>query len=262
MIWLQCEECAKPGNRCFQQRGIPYPNRRSISYVLLPCDQHPLCIPGQCIRAHCSYIVEYDEGSYSHWILAYETLKFDVHHSLIGFRCPQTHRFAPPSHTTIRWGVPYYVDLHDININNRRLNIPSAYFAQTGFNKGRYVIDTRTSFTFISRPAYNILNLQIGRGKRHLDLCHRRNMPFKGYNYLPIVTFHLTRGANLLLQRDIAFIVWDNNRGREIVCMGISPTNEENVSIIGAQSQANHVFVFNLLARVLYFGPHNCAQNP
>uniref|UniRef100_A0A7N0RHQ7 Peptidase A1 domain-containing protein n=1 Tax=Kalanchoe fedtschenkoi TaxID=63787 RepID=A0A7N0RHQ7_KALFE len=76
MIWLQCEDCAKPGNRCFQQKSVPYPNRGSINYVPLPCDRHPLCIPGQCIETHCSYMVEYDEGSISHEILAYETLTF------------------------------------------------------------------------------------------------------------------------------------------------------------------------------------------
>uniref|UniRef100_A0A7N1A5T3 Peptidase A1 domain-containing protein n=1 Tax=Kalanchoe fedtschenkoi TaxID=63787 RepID=A0A7N1A5T3_KALFE len=342
MIWLQCEDCAKPGNTCFQQSGVPYPNRRSTSYEPLPCDDHLLCIPGRCIGTHCSYIVEYDEGSYSRGILAYETLKFESSqqqrgemvrvvigcghqnkmvefteeagvfgmswsaYSFVnqvtghsqgrfsyclppltsdGFRQASTvlrfgsdapritglHRLPIRQHT----GEPhYYVDLQDISISGRRLNIPSAYFAKTGLDKGGCIIDTGTSFTFISRPAYNILkqqmmqhlaiadsSLQIGRSRRHLDLCYKRNPPFKGYNHLPTVTFHFAGGANLMLQRDIAFIVWEGNRGREIVCMGISPTDEDDVSIIGAQSQANHVFVFNLPARVLYFGPRNCRNS-
>uniref|UniRef100_A0A7N0VCU6 Peptidase A1 domain-containing protein n=1 Tax=Kalanchoe fedtschenkoi TaxID=63787 RepID=A0A7N0VCU6_KALFE len=343
MIWLQCEDCAKPGNMCFEQNGVPYPNSRSISYVPLPCNEHLLCIPDECIGPHCSYIAEYDEGSYSYGILAYETLQFESSHLrrgelvsvVIGCGLQNkmvevteeagvfgmswgTHSFVnqvtehsqgrfsyclPPltsdgfqqASTVLRFGSdtpritglhrlsireyddqpPYYVDLQDISINGRRLNIPSAYFARTGPNKGGCIIDTGTSFTFISRPAYHILkqqmmqhlatadsSLQIGRSRRHLDLCYRRNPPFKGYNHLPTVTLHFAGGANLVLQRDIAFIVWESNRGREIVCMGISTTEEDDVSVIGAQSQANHVFIFNLPARVLYFGPRNCARNP
>uniref|UniRef100_A0A7N0VD35 Peptidase A1 domain-containing protein n=1 Tax=Kalanchoe fedtschenkoi TaxID=63787 RepID=A0A7N0VD35_KALFE len=343
MIWLQCEDCAKPGNRCFQQSGVPYPNSRSRSYVPLPCDQHSLCIPDECIGAHCSYVEEYEEGSYSYGILAYETLKFESSRRVRGEmvtvvigcglqnRMVQvtkeagvfgmswgTHSFVnqvtghsqgrfsyclPPltsdgfqqASTVLRFGsdvptltgldrlsireyddeLPYYVDLQDISINGRRLNIPSAYFARTGPNKGGCIIDTGTTFTIISRQAYHILkqqmmqhlvtadsSLQIGRSRRQLDLCYRRNPPFKGYNHLPTVTFHFAGGANLVLQRDIAFIVWDDNRGREIVCMGISSTVEDDVSIIGAQSQANHVFIFNLPAGVLHFGPRNCARNP
>uniref|UniRef100_A0A7N0RJD8 Peptidase A1 domain-containing protein n=1 Tax=Kalanchoe fedtschenkoi TaxID=63787 RepID=A0A7N0RJD8_KALFE len=341
IIWLQCEDCAMPGNQCFEQRGVPYPNRGSISYVPLPCNQHALCIPSQCIGTHCSYLMWYDEGSYSHGILAYETLRFESSHQqrgetvrvVIGCGLQNqmvqfgheagvfgmswgTHSFVnqitrhsqgrfsyclPPltgvlqASTVLRFGsdtprltglhllpirkhageLAYYVDLQDISINSRRLNIPSAYFAKTGLNKGGCNIDTGTSFTFISRPAYHILkqqmiqhlatadsSLQIGRSTGQLDLCYTRNPPFKGHNHLPTVTFHFAGGANLVLQRDIAFIVWDSNRGRETVCMGISPTDENDKSIIGAQSQANHVFVFSLLARVLYFGPRHCAQNP
>uniref|UniRef100_A0A7N0VIV0 Peptidase A1 domain-containing protein n=1 Tax=Kalanchoe fedtschenkoi TaxID=63787 RepID=A0A7N0VIV0_KALFE len=342
MIWLQCEDCAKPGNRCFEQSGVPYPNRRSISYVPLPCDQHQLCIPGHCIRAHCSYNLAYDDGSYSGGILAYETLKFVSSHQERGemvrvvIGCGHknkmvefskeagifgmnwgAHSFVnqvtghsqrrfsyclPPltsnefelASTILRFGSDaprvtglhrlrmlehagdplYYIDLQDISINGRRLNIPSAYFAKTGPNKGGCIIDTGTRFTFISRSAYNILKQQMMQhlatadsslrieSSGPLDLCYQRNPPFKGYNHLPTVTFHFPGGANLVLQRDIVFIVWDGNGGREIVCMGISPTNEDDVSIIGAQSQANHVFVFNLPARSLYFGPRNCAQNP
>uniref|UniRef100_A0A7N1A1W4 Peptidase A1 domain-containing protein n=1 Tax=Kalanchoe fedtschenkoi TaxID=63787 RepID=A0A7N1A1W4_KALFE len=343
MIWLQCEDCAKPGNKCFQQSGVPYPNRRSSSYEPLPCDQHQLCILGQCIGSHCSYIVEYDDGSYSIGILAFETLKFESSHQQRGemvrvvIGCGHQNemvefteeagvfgmsfdtlsfanqvtehsqgRFSyclPPltsdgfrqASTVLRFGSDatritglhrlsireyagepfYYVDLQDISINGRRLNIPSAYFVKTDLNKGGCIIDTGTRFTFISRPAYNILkqqmmqhlatadsSMRIGRSRGQLDLCYRRNPPFKGYNHLPIVTFHFAGGVNLMLQRDIAFLVWEGSRGRENVCMGISPTDEDGVSIIGAQSQANHVFVFNLPARILYFGPRNCAQNP
>uniref|UniRef100_A0A7N0RHU4 Peptidase A1 domain-containing protein n=1 Tax=Kalanchoe fedtschenkoi TaxID=63787 RepID=A0A7N0RHU4_KALFE len=342
MIWLQCEDCAKPGNRCFEQSGVPYPNRRSTSYMPLPCDDHLLCFPGQCIETHCSYTVQYVEGSYSHGILAYETLKFESSHQQRGemvrvvIGCGHenemvqftkeagifgmswgAHSFVnqvtgrsqgrfsyclPPltsdgyqqASTILRFGFDtprvtglhrlpirehageptYYVDLQGISINGRRLNIPSAYFARTGPNKGGCIIDTGTSLTFISRPAYNILkqqmmqhlatadsSLQIGRTEGLLNLCYKRNPPFKGYNHLPTVTFHFTGGANLMLQRDIAFVVWDDNRGKENVCMVISPTDEDDVSIIGAQSQANHVFVFNLPAHVLYFGPRICAQN-
>uniref|UniRef100_A0A7N0RIE8 Peptidase A1 domain-containing protein n=1 Tax=Kalanchoe fedtschenkoi TaxID=63787 RepID=A0A7N0RIE8_KALFE len=343
LIWLQCEDCAKPGNWCFQQSGVPYPNRRSTSYEPLPCDDHSLCIPGKCIGAHCSYDVEYDEGSYSHGILAFETLKLEssdqqrgetvrvvigcghqneivefteeagvfgmgwsahsfvnqvTRHSEGRFSyClpPLTSDGYPQASTVLRFGFDapritsmhrlpirkhageshYYIDLQDISINRRRLNIPSAYFARTGPNKGGCIIDTGTSFTYISRPAYNILkqqmmqhlatadsSLQIARSRRQLDLCYKRNPPLKGYNHLPTVTFHFAGGANLMLQRDIAFILWSGNRGREIVCMGITPTDEDDVSIIGAQSQANHVFVFNLPAHVLYFGPRNCLRNP
>uniref|UniRef100_A0A7N0SX89 Peptidase A1 domain-containing protein n=1 Tax=Kalanchoe fedtschenkoi TaxID=63787 RepID=A0A7N0SX89_KALFE len=343
MIWLQCEDCAMPGNQCFEQRGVPYPNRGSISYAPLPCDQNPLCIPGQCIGTHCSYHIEYDEGSYSLGILAYETLKFESSHQqrgetvrvvigcgiqnkmmkfadeagilgmsggtlsfvnqLTGRRQGRFSYCLPPlfrdgfqqASTVLRFGsdaprvsglhrLPirlhdgnshYYVNLRDISINGRRLNIPSAYFAETGPNTGGCIIDTGTSITLISRPAYNILkqqmmqhlaaadsSLQIRTSMGQLDLCYIRNPPFQGYNHLPTVTFHFAGGVNLVVQRDNAFIVWDGNRGREVVCMGISPSYEDDVSIIGAQSQANHVFVFNLPARILYFGPHNCAQNP
>uniref|UniRef100_A0A7N0VIS6 Xylanase inhibitor N-terminal domain-containing protein n=1 Tax=Kalanchoe fedtschenkoi TaxID=63787 RepID=A0A7N0VIS6_KALFE len=180
MIWLQCEDCAKPDNRCFQQKGVPYPNRGSISYVSLPCDRHPLYTLGQYIGTHCSYMKEYDEGSFSHGILAYETLTFGSSrqprgemmswgtHSFMnqitehsqgrfsyclppltsdGFQAASTalwFGFDVPGLTSLHrlpiWQhsreLPYYVNLQEISINSRRLNIPSAYFAKTGPNKG------------------------------------------------------------------------------------------------------------------------------
>lgn len=39
--------------------------------------------------------------------------------------------------------------------------------------------------------------------------------------------------------------------------------SENNIEIIGTQSQANHVvFAYDLPSKMMYSGPRDCAQNP
>ncbi|KAL9673592.1 hypothetical protein QQ045_029853 [Rhodiola kirilowii] len=83
------------------------------------------------------------------------------------------------------------------------------------------------------------------------DLCYRRNPPFRGYNRLPTVTLHFEGNVALVLQPDIAFMVQQQN-GRELICMLIGRGFDNDQAIIGAQTQANHVFLFDVRAKRLY----------
>ncbi|CAL9023863.1 unnamed protein product [Prunus brigantina] len=62
LLWVLCEDCKKPGNQCFQSREPPFPNSQSKSYIPLCCNQHPFCIPNECVGPYCSQHVEYEGG--------------------------------------------------------------------------------------------------------------------------------------------------------------------------------------------------------
>lgn len=77
LTWTQCAECPSPGHHCFPQKDPPFPNTKSKSYKPLPCKQHPLCLPNQCIGDSCSINMSFMDGSSIVSILANETFTFD-----------------------------------------------------------------------------------------------------------------------------------------------------------------------------------------
>ncbi|KAL3647948.1 hypothetical protein CASFOL_008916 [Castilleja foliolosa] len=73
--WTRCDECRKKGkHNCFKQKPLLFPSASSISYSPLPCDKHPLCIPGECIGSKCSYDIEYSDEARSSGYLVKDTV--------------------------------------------------------------------------------------------------------------------------------------------------------------------------------------------
>ncbi|KAL3647964.1 hypothetical protein CASFOL_008932 [Castilleja foliolosa] len=77
LTWTQCDECRKTGrHNCFKQKPPLFPSASSTSYSPLPCNEHELCTPDECIGSHCSYDIDYSDGAKSFGYLAQETFTF------------------------------------------------------------------------------------------------------------------------------------------------------------------------------------------
>lgn len=76
LLWIQCEGCRAPGGRCFPQKEPVYLNSGSSSYHPLPCNNHSLCVPNQCINSSCSYNIRYSDSTSSSGLLASENFAF------------------------------------------------------------------------------------------------------------------------------------------------------------------------------------------
>uniref|UniRef100_A0A7N0U3L0 Peptidase A1 domain-containing protein n=1 Tax=Kalanchoe fedtschenkoi TaxID=63787 RepID=A0A7N0U3L0_KALFE len=171
--------------------------------------------------------------------------------------------------------MSFYATLLDISISSHKLNIPSRFFAKGGPDTGGCIFDTGAAITRLSRPAYQILKQALmqhlseadgslkkqGR-KYEYDLCYRRSPPFKGFTHLPSITFHFQGGADFVVQPQQAFFVESKDAHSEYVCLAMIPSDEERMSCIGVQTQANHILVFDLQAKQLHFGPQNCSPSP
>ncbi|GER26495.1 eukaryotic aspartyl protease family protein [Striga asiatica] len=78
LTWTQCDECRKGRRLCFRQLAPLFPAARSSTYGPLPCGNHPLCFPGQCIGPVCSYHIEYGDGAQTSGYLARESFTFSA----------------------------------------------------------------------------------------------------------------------------------------------------------------------------------------
>ncbi|KAL3647940.1 hypothetical protein CASFOL_008908 [Castilleja foliolosa] len=77
LTWTQCDECRKTGrHNCFKQKPPLFPSDSSTSYSPLPCNEHELCTPDECIGSKCSYDIDYSDGAKSFGYLARETFTF------------------------------------------------------------------------------------------------------------------------------------------------------------------------------------------
>uniref|UniRef100_A0A7N0U6Z4 Peptidase A1 domain-containing protein n=1 Tax=Kalanchoe fedtschenkoi TaxID=63787 RepID=A0A7N0U6Z4_KALFE len=344
LTWLQCEDCLRHPNNCYHQSEPPYPNSKSSSYQMLPCDRDALCIPGKCIGDWCSYHNTYADDSHSTGILAREMFAFPSasgheENVVLVFGCGIDNIRTYLQHVDIKtagyfgmgWGhrsfvrqilyiaqgkfsyclppisqavhglpvflrfgsdIPhysslpstrlleyeldqsYYVNLLDMSINNARLHIPSAYFQKgEGDNIGGCILDTGTTATHVSLPAYRMfkqaMEIHIAReamslekvpGRSGYDLCYRmRRFPKKQHN-LPSVTFHFEGNADLMVRPETAFY-YSEDISYEYICLAMVPTDDERLTMIGSNIQTNHFFVFDVIAKRVYFSPRDCSRN-
>ncbi|PQQ05092.1 hypothetical protein Pyn_37068 [Prunus yedoensis var. nudiflora] len=126
----------------------------------------------------------------------------------------------------------------DISIAGSRLTIPANYFRRRS-GRGGTIINTGTAYTFLVRPAYEMLEralvnyfsrmpsvFRIHR-QRFFNLCYQRTTTRGGFNNLPTITFHLSK-ADLVVQPQGAFYLGDTFR-REYFCLALVPKNDDSV---------------------------------
>ncbi|CAB4274397.1 unnamed protein product [Prunus armeniaca] len=187
----------------------------------------------------CSYLVQYDDGATSEGYLASETFNFDSNSTSrnVVFKCGINQikmdsygtggdiqsRTDLPQTVLLQYGTlnPYFVILQDISIAGSRLTIPANYVQRTSGRVGT-IIDTETAYTFLVRPAYEMLEralvnyfsrmasvFQIHR-QRFFNLCYQRTTTRGGFNNLPTITFHFSN-ADLAVQPQGAFYLGDTH---------------------------------------------------
>uniref|UniRef100_A0A7N0U713 Peptidase A1 domain-containing protein n=1 Tax=Kalanchoe fedtschenkoi TaxID=63787 RepID=A0A7N0U713_KALFE len=177
----------------------------------------------------------------------------------------------------LRYGLDesYYVNLLDMSINNMRLNIPLSYFRKGGPGIGGCIFDTGTAVTRISRPAYQMLRRAMAKhiaradaslskveGMLGYDLCYRRWKPARGHENLSSVTFHFEGNADMVVKPETSFYINSEDVLYEYICLAMVPCDGDGMTIIGSETQANQLFVYDIPAQRLYFGSRDCSQNP
>uniref|UniRef100_A0A7N0UQU4 Peptidase A1 domain-containing protein n=1 Tax=Kalanchoe fedtschenkoi TaxID=63787 RepID=A0A7N0UQU4_KALFE len=187
------------------------------------------------------------------------------------------HYFDLTSTRLLRYGLDksYYVNLLDMSINNMRLNIPLSYFRKEGPDNGGCIFDTGTAVTRISRPAYQMLRRAMAKhiarddtsflkveGMLGYDLCYRRQKPARGHENLPSITFHFEGNADMVVKPETSFYINSEDVHYEYICLAMVPCDGDGMTIIGSQTQANQLFVYDIPAQRLYFGSRDCSQNP
>ncbi|KAH0984268.1 hypothetical protein GBA52_011445 [Prunus armeniaca] len=162
-----------------------------------------------------SYFLDVDTGSGIIWIQCQECRNPGHHYIQSRTDLPQT--------VLLQYGTlnPYFVILQDISIAGSRLTIPANYVRRRS-GRGGTIIDTETAYTFLVRPAYEMLEralvnyfsrmasvFRIHR-QRFFNLCYQRTTTRGGFNNLPTITFHFSN-ADLAVQPQGAFYLGDTH---------------------------------------------------
>lgn len=172
--------------------------------------------------------------------------------------------------------MPYFVNLMDISVANRRLRIPAPFLSRRPHQDSMsgVIIDSGSNYSFLVEPAYAILEEAMtrhlmstipGLTRIHLPnyfkLCFTR--PEESFAGLPSLTFHFGGWADMVVPPEGTFYL--SGTRRNMFCMAVLPSDynpsKGGVSMIGAYQQTNQRLVFDVALKRLHFGPENCATN-
>lgn len=162
----------------------------------------------------------------------------------------------------------YYVKLLDLGVNGKRLGIDPSVFAVRSDGKGGCVVDSGSSFSYIIKAAYEILEKRLKQYFSGLKefirdrtqperLCYKRNDVLQGFSKIPSVNFYF-EGAEMDVGPEGTF-KREVKRGKEVFCLMIEA--DESLSTIGAYQQVNYKFIYDTTSNKLHFGPEDCARN-
>ncbi|XP_065868798.1 aspartic proteinase CDR1-like [Euphorbia lathyris] len=158
----------------------------------------------------------------------------------------------------------YYLNLQDISVAGRRLNIPRNTFTLKRDGTGGCIVDSGTSITRLIAPAYQQvlkafqahfdsygLQRVNATAETHLELCYRHRQTLPKVK-LASMTYHF-EGADFEVRP--AFIYRTAN-DPDVFCVQISSSQSE--SILGSRQQINTRFIYDVRARKIYFSWEDC----
>lgn len=172
----------------------------------------------------------------------------------------------PPSvKTTPMRPTQFYLNVYDISIAGKRLNLDPKFFRIRRDMTGGFVIDSGSTMTHLVTPAYQrVKDVLAGILERYMrpvapphgsifSFCYP--WPFPRIDNPPTVTFLFRQGASLEVRfRDL--FVKDTDRA---ACLTILPTDEhKGTNILGSINQADYRFVYDLEHHVLRYHQDQC----
>ncbi|KAJ9702808.1 hypothetical protein PVL29_004512 [Vitis rotundifolia] len=154
----------------------------------------------------------------------------------------------------------YFVNLLDISVGNKRLNIPSSVFASPGT-----IIDSGTVITRLPQRAYSALKaafqkamvkypLSNGRRKKGdiLDTCY--NLSGTKDVLLPEIVLHFGEGADVRLNGKR--VLWGKHKSH--LCLAFAGNSE--LTIIGNRQQVSLTVLYDIQGGRIGFGGNGCSQ--
>ncbi|XP_020086119.1 aspartic proteinase nepenthesin-2-like [Ananas comosus] len=176
------------------------------------------------------------------------------------------HFAATPIVRNAEGAKDYYLKLHDISVDGKRLKLPRNTFKQKPDGSGGCIIDSGSGLTYLEERAFNRVEAamiayfkrfenvkRVFAKKYKLKLCYRVPESFREW---PSMALHF-EGADLLLQPvNIFMTVKDWKR---VFCFTMMP-EISGMTILGSSLQQKFRFVFDVAKQQLRFAPENCGR--
>ncbi|XP_074318209.1 aspartic proteinase nepenthesin-1-like [Silene latifolia] len=172
----------------------------------------------------------------------------------------------------------YYVDLIDISVHKRRLNIPHQYFTIQGDinNSGGTIFDSGSAISYLVSNAFDIFKTAIERyvGTHNTYLRRITNPNDYGFEAcwepifdsatvtFPTITFHFGNDANMVVQPNqvISSIPTPGVPNPGLYCLFLSRSTND-VNVIGAFQQVNQRVITDVQTMQLSFAAEDCSQS-
>lgn len=155
---------------------------------------------------------------------------------------------------------PFYaVEVTGISVGGAILKIPRAVWDVR--RNGGTVVDSGTSLTMLTEPAYKPLVAALSRSLKGLprvqmepfDFCYNTTSGFRE-TMVPQLTVHFSGGATF--KPPVKSYVIATADG--VKCLGFLPMTWPGISVIGNILQQNYLWEFDLARRRLGFMPSSC----
>lgn len=171
-----------------------------------------------------------------------------------------------PTRFQVRYGL-YYIAMEGISIGDKRLDIAPRSFEMKENGTGGVIIDTGCTLTYLVDDVYKLLYKEVRNLLRMFTQTVISNFPWLLCYYgsvnrdpvgFPVVTFHFSEGADLVLD-SLSFFkqVMDN-----VFCMTVGPINEAGIgnvpSVIGLLAQQSYNVGYDLVSGFIYFQRIDC----
>ncbi|TXG67016.1 hypothetical protein EZV62_008291 [Acer yangbiense] len=295
LTWIQCKPCVS----CYDQVDPIFDPKYSSSFRNLSCTKEILCHPYFCNDRQCFYGISYGDGSISNGYIAREFFIFNTPSPpfRMKFGCSSKARgelmgkfsgilgmnmepvsfmddayngrpvqeFKKTPFVANPFSSNYYLDLQDISINGKRLNLPKDTFKIKGNGQGGCVIDSGTTITRLKSSVYITVKYELeayfarygihrsygGCGTTRSILCFE--LP-RGFNAFPSMTYHFS-GADLFVEPKHGFLFTISHFAPAIT------EGDAELTILGSWHQHNIRFIYDTGLRELSFAPEECDKD-
>ncbi|OAY83610.1 Aspartic proteinase nepenthesin-2 [Ananas comosus] len=176
------------------------------------------------------------------------------------------HFAATPIVRNAEGAKDYYLKLHDISVDGKRLKLPRNTFKQKPDGSGGCIIDSGSGLTYLEERAFNRVEAamiayfkrfenvkRVFAKKYKLKLCYRVPESFREW---PSMALHF-EGADLLLQP--VNILMTEKDWKHVFCFTMMP-EISGMTILGSSLQQKFRFVFDVAKQQLRFAPENCGR--
>ncbi|XP_047340235.1 aspartic proteinase CDR1-like [Impatiens glandulifera] len=142
----------------------------------------------------------------------------------------------------------YYLTLRSISVGSKLIPMRR--------ESGNIMIDTSAIFSYL--PSHVIQKLMDAireeTNEPPLDIPNPNELCFDIDANVPIITFHFSNSASVVLSKMNAFSII-----RDILCFDIK--KDDDLSVFGSQAQTDFLIGYNIPRKKVYFKPTDCSRH-